>query len=105
MTIQQFLELRHLISVAHHVPGRIRLKLHPDIRRHPAAAWLDSLNRQASGVLSVRLNVAARSLVMEYDRAKIAPKELEELLTGADQARAAALAETFTAVLGFTPHA
>lgn len=105
MTIQQFLELRHLIGIAHHVPGRIRLKLHPDIRRHPAAAWLDSLNQRGSGVLSVRLNVAARSLVMEYDRTRIPPQDLEELLTGSDQAKAAALAETFAAVLGFTPHA
>jgi len=44
-------------------------------------------------VLSVRLNWAARSAVIEYDRERISPELLQELATTRDAERAAAIAE------------
>ena len=40
MTLQEILAIRALITVAHHVPGRVRLRLDPQVRSLPAAAEL-----------------------------------------------------------------
>lgn len=46
------------------------------------------------GVRSARLNVMARSVIIEYDASRIAPALVEELLSAKDDRRAAeALAE------------
>mgnify|MGYP003623411143 FL=1 len=67
MTLQEIMELRKLVSIAHHVPGRIRLKLDPRILQHPAAKYLSSLKeaRPETGLISARVNIFARSLVVE----------------------------------------
>ena len=103
MTLQEILAIRALITVAHHVPGRVRLRLDPQVRSLPAAAELGNLRANEHGILATRLNPLARALVIEYDSAKISPALLEEFLAGTDDARVAALAEQFAKIFGVTP--
>ena len=104
MTLQDFLDLRNLLSIAHHVRGRIRLKLDPRILAHPAARALSSLSggKPESGLLSARVNIMARSLVLEYDPGRITPEELETFLAGPDIGRAKELAVKVADLLGIT---
>lgn len=62
MTLQEILAIRALITVAHHVPGRVRLRLDPQVRSLPAAAELGNLRANEHGILATRLNPLARSL-------------------------------------------
>lgn len=97
--------MRTLVDVVHHVPGRLRLRLDPRLREHPAAKELGDLSANGAGILSTRLNPMARSLVVEYDPKRIDCAALEEFLAGADAARASVLAETLAKVFGVTPQA
>lgn len=56
----------------------MRLRLDPQVRSLPAAAELGNLRANEHGILATRLNPLARSLVIEYDSAKISPALLEE---------------------------
>jgi trimethylamine:corrinoid methyltransferase-like protein len=105
MNMRELLEMRALVDVAHHVPGRLRLRLDPRVRDHPAASEFGEWSANGSGILATRLNPMARSLVVEYDPKRIDPATLENFLAGADDAQAAALAETLAKVFGVTPQA
>lgn len=102
MTIRDFLDLRRYISIAHHIPGRIRLKLDPGIITHPAARALASLSggKPEAGLLEARVNILGRSLVLAYDVNKVSPADLEDFLAGADDARVLPLAEKTASLLG-----
>lgn len=72
-------ELRRLVAaltVAHHIPGRIRLKLSGmavgggDVAPQTIVATLSAVD----GVTSVAVNPLARSCTIEYDTAKISPR-------------------------------
>jgi hypothetical protein len=62
----------HAVRVAHHLPGRIRLKLEADPVGLPVPAAAD-LNRfqdllgKVEGVRDLRINLMARSCTVEYD--------------------------------------
>ena len=105
MNMRELLEMRNFVDVAHHVPGRLRLRLDPRVREHPASREFGQWSANGSGILSTRLNPMARSLVVEYDPKRIDPVALENFLVGADDAQAAALAETLAKVFGVTPQA
>lgn len=105
MNMQELLEMRTLVDVVHHVPGRLRLRLDPRLREHPAARELGNWSSNGSAVLATRLNPVARSLVVSYDPKRIDPAVLEEFLSGADGVRAEVLAETLTNFFGVTPQA
>jgi len=74
------------LRVAHHIPGRIRLKLAGDtgglaeilaeVKRFVATA------STAPGIRSVSLNLLARSCLVEYDPAQIAPAAWTDLIAG-----------------------
>ena len=102
MTRQQLLELRSLLTIAHHIPGRLRLKLDPRIREHPAADVLRRLDtqRQDTGLMDVRINPVARSLVLGYDAGRISPSVLEDFLTSPNMERVNQLADNFAALFG-----
>ncbi|MDQ7832571.1 MAG: hypothetical protein RDU30_12620 [Desulfovibrionaceae bacterium] len=105
MHIQEMVELRQFITVAHHVPGRIRLKLDPAVRSHPKAMALAALVGKGNGAFRARLNVLARSLVLEYDPDRIDPRLVEGVFTQDDPQEAAALADELSAAFGLTPQA
>ncbi|MEA4857943.1 MAG: hypothetical protein AAGU21_20260 [Solidesulfovibrio sp.] len=105
MNMQELLEMRTLVDVVHHVPGRLRLRLDPRLREHPVARELGNWSANGSAILATRLNPMARSLVVSYDPKRIDPAVLEEFLASADGTRAQALAETLANSFGVTPQA
>lgn len=89
-----FLALRRHLRVAHHVPGRIRLKLAglaladlPKVDPAPLAAAFERI----AGVGPVRVNRMALSAVVEYDPARIAMADWTGLLEGSAEEVAAIL--------------
>lgn len=68
--LSPFLHLRRFVSIAHHVPGRIRLKLDLAALMHlpkvDPAPFVDLVGR-IRGVTSTRTNAAALTVVVEYD--------------------------------------
>lgn len=69
--------------IAHHIPGRVRLKLDgdfegasSDIRR-----FIDAASK-ATGIRSVSVNPLARSCVVEYDPAQITPSTWQDVVDG-----------------------
>lgn len=82
--LSPFMHLRRFVSIAHHVPGRIRLKLDlralcelPKVDPAPFAALIGRVR----GVTATRVNAAALSVVVEYDPALIAAPVWARLLT------------------------
>lgn len=81
-----------LLRIAHHIPGRIRLKLKADGLSDLSlgAALLQQLEwglgvlGQIPGIRSVRLNGLARCCVLEYDPALIPQAAWEDLLADRD---------------------
>ena len=79
--------LRH-IEIMHHIPGRIRLRVAMDflkqadqIEGHDPSATLSSF----PGILDVRFNRIAGSLVIRYDANQLTPRDWDLLIGGADQ--------------------
>ncbi|MBB3103158.1 heavy-metal-associated domain-containing protein [Azomonas macrocytogenes] len=87
------------LRIAHHVPGRIRLKLRTSagldgLPQASLMSWVSLLTRvleHTAGVRSVHLNLLARSCVLEYDPAVIPQQAWTELLAGVDSAAAGVL--------------
>ncbi|WP_027179989.1 HMA2 domain-containing protein [Maridesulfovibrio bastinii] len=95
MNFKILMELRRYLNVAHHVPGRIRLKFSLDVLKDPEALKLmkefeDSPRPKA--VRQARVNKMARSVVIEYDRNVIDPEMLDEVLKTKNAARFETLA-------------
>ena len=103
MNIDDIVELKRFIAVAHHVPGRIRLKLDPAVRHHPKAKALAALAEKGNGAFRARINVLARSLVLEYDPARLDPARVEDFFTNKDPDRTADMARELSASFGLTP--
>lgn len=102
MDFKLLMELRQYLSVAHHVPGRIRvkfsLKLLGDPRAKKAMDQAGTKNLPPA-VYSTRLNPLGRSVVIEYDPEAVDPNALAELLTTSDNARFEELAKELKEVL------
>jgi len=86
------------IRIAHHIRGRIRLKLATD---SVAFALPDKHTRQfqtilgrTPGVHSVRINLPARSCAVEYDPTVIAEQAWSDFLTGTNSAAAILLEQS-----------
>ncbi len=112
MKYTDFLELRSLIKVAHHIPGRIRLKFSPDILSHPAAPFLKDLATNSEvqeklvdkGFINATPNLMARSLVLEYETSRIAPQTLDTFFNGKDIDEVTQLAMQVAALLNINLH-
>ncbi|MCP5277765.1 MAG: heavy-metal-associated domain-containing protein [Thiobacillus sp.] len=89
LDVASLLGMRRHLSIVHHLPGRIRLRIGP-------ALWgiakkvEDSLFRQAlnhlEGISDVRVNMAVASVVIEYDAKQIHPDSWETLVRGDTEA-------------------
>lgn len=92
------------LRIAHHVPGRIRLKLERDLSAPQAQAIGDAqrlINSLAvlPGIRKVGLNLLARSCTIEYDPTRIAPAGWDHVVAGVGSPEAA----TLIALLGRRP--
>lgn len=94
-----FLHLRRYITIVHHVPGRIRLKLSLTALAHlpkvDPAPFVDLVAR-VKGVKETRVNKSALSVVVEYDPQAI-PAPLWERLLKAEPEEVTAILEAHTA--------
>lgn len=98
----ELLRFTRYLRIAHHIPGRIRLKLVADL----ADADMDLLGGAKrfhaalsgrAGIRSISLNPLARSCTVEYDAAIIPSSAWPDLLAGTRSAAAAILLDTFGA--------
>ncbi len=98
MHLDDLLALRHFAAIAHHIPGRLRLKFDPAVRDHPRFEALREAERLFPGVVNARVNTMARSMIVEYDPAVAEPELVQNLFAGDDAtaaASAARLAEAY----------
>lgn len=102
LDVPALLELRHHLSIVHHVPGRIRLRFGSALWGHAAGvdrARLRTLLDGLEGIQEVRLNSVVASVVVQYDPGSIAPQEWETLVHG-DAAVAGELIEQWLSRYG-----
>jgi hypothetical protein len=83
------------VRIAHHIRGRIRLKLElsavsVEVPRVPARAFQSVLDR-TPGIASVQVNLLARSCTVHYDPAQIPAQAWSDLLGGVASDAAATL--------------
>lgn len=87
LDLTDLLRLRSELGIVHQVPGRIRLRLGPGLLdwaqgrgldAAQASGWLGAL----PGVRGLRVNLAAASLIIEYDPLRFDPAAWETLLRG-----------------------
>lgn len=99
--IDNFRRFFSCVQIAHHIPGRIRLRLTPDEPLPALSAQEKSLLAQARafqqvlgqtpGVRAIRVNLMARSCTVEYDQQVIPVKAWSDLLQGESSAEAGVL--------------
>lgn len=93
-----------LIRIAHHIPGRIRLKLnHTDAGVKHVAAYakrFDDIWQDIPGIRSAKLNLMARSCTVEYDKNLIPFHAWQDLLEGAHSDEALELLALFKRKVG-----
>ncbi|KAA5613783.1 cation transporter [Rhodovastum atsumiense] len=78
------LAARRYITIAHHIPGRIRLRFDPLPLSRAMGGRTERLRPllgRIRGIAGIDLNLPARSLVVAYDPAVLAPATWERLLT------------------------
>ena len=81
------LKLRRLVTVGHHIPGRIRLKYKLGILAHLAtfkSADVEQALQNIPAFKKYTINNATGSLLIEYDAGIIAPAMIEALFSESD---------------------
>ncbi|MGB9500405.1 MAG: HMA2 domain-containing protein [Dissulfuribacterales bacterium] len=79
--IPALLDIIPHLEIAHHIPGRIRLRISSSGIESLQGVDLASHVNQIPGILSVRVNALALSATVEYDPERLDP-ELWEALAG-----------------------
>ena len=87
--IQVLLALAPHTTIAHHLPGRIRLKVSLSGVGSLQKTDLGNLVKQIPGILNVRINPAALSAIVEYDPRRLDPELWENLSGRRNQAKQA----------------
>ncbi|MCQ8130877.1 heavy-metal-associated domain-containing protein [Methylomonas rivi] len=95
-TFEQLCGYLNKVRIAHHIRGRIRLRLEAYPKELPLPGrgdteQLQSLVEQAAGVRSVRINLLARSCLIEYDPAVIPDQAWRDFIAGVSSAAALTL--------------
>ncbi|MDR1450767.1 MAG: hypothetical protein LBI57_00295 [Helicobacteraceae bacterium] len=80
--IERLKEILPRISVAHHIPGRVRLKLNGKIPSRALESSLDRYIKSVKGVVGVSVNPFSASAVVSYDPNKLSPTLFEALSKG-----------------------
>lgn len=87
MDMDVFLALRNHLSIAHHIPGRIRLRIAPAVRKDVGGVdpkLFDRVMGAIDGIRDVRINAMAGSVVISYTTNEIEPSWWEMLVNGDD---------------------
>jgi hypothetical protein len=86
--LDTLLALRGHVNIAHHVRGRIRLRIAPTLTRNTAQVdrkQIEQALRAIDGIVTVRVNPVAGSVVVEYAPDRIPPDTWIALLQGAPE--------------------
>ncbi len=70
---------RH-VSIVHHIPGRIRLRVSPSGVKAACEIDLNRLMSGIPGVLKTRINALVGSVVIDYDFKRLPPDLWESLV-------------------------
>lgn len=92
--ITALLAARRYCRIAHHVPGRLRLRFDPlglTAALGGRLAALDAALARVAGIERTELNVTACSLVIHYDTRRLEAASWDRLLTGSEAAAIAVL--------------
>ena len=101
MTINDFIQLRDMISIAEHTPGYLELRVSPRILSHPAAFALKDAGRgNLPPGVRMGVNIFALTVTIEYELETVSPDDFEEFLTSDDTGRVHALAAKAAAFFG-----
>lgn len=82
--LKDLLAAKKYITMVHHIKGRMRLKINPSIVKDPVNKKLKEISCELPGVINTRINMMARSVVLQYDPDIISSQELETLVTTKD---------------------
>lgn len=100
--LEPFLALRRHLRIAHHIPGRIRLRIGAAVFREIRGVGPEILDRvlgAIDGIEAVQVNKAAGSVVINYKPAVIRPSWWDTLLRGDEQEATALLQRLLEAEL------
>ncbi|NDV24864.1 hypothetical protein [Desulfovibrio sp. JC022] len=101
MDFQLLMELRDYLTIKHHVPGRIRIKLAAKLLADPRTKKLkeEAGETPPPCIISSKFNFFTRNAVIEYDPEVIIPEKLHEALTTDDPERFQELAAEFESIM------
>lgn len=83
-----FLELRKHLSIVHHIPGRIRLKVNTTILKafdNVDSGLIDKVLGEIEGIQDVNVNVLARSVRIQYSIKQLQPSWWDTLVNAEEQ--------------------
>lgn len=92
-TIRMLVLLGPHTTIVHHIPGRVRLRLQPSGISIARKLDLDRIREHVAGILNIRVNRLAGSVLIEYDCKRVNPR-LWERLAGKKQPENASMLET-----------
>ncbi|WP_417822282.1 HMA2 domain-containing protein [Terasakiella sp.] len=98
LTAKTLQENRHFLSTPSHVPGRLRLKCSTKAIKQLDKNLLSNLKKSLEavpGIKSVRVNLAALSAIIDYDKTTLDPSIWQDFLNGSNQQADYALRRLF----------
>lgn len=96
MSSDSLMSLRRYVTIAHHIPGRIRLRFNNKLIASLGKAKLSALDDYCGpghSLHSYSLNAATGSLLLEYDAKRLSPKLIAQLFGDDDEQAELALTE------------
>lgn len=81
--LDKFLIIRRYLTIVHHVPGRIRLRLNKAIKKEMGTidkSLIDRVIKSIEGIKDVRINALAGSVVISYAANLLKPDWWETLV-------------------------
>ena len=98
MDLNKINQLRQYLKLAHHLPGRIRIKFNPAISGSREANKFLNDFKSLPWINDFRINYLACSVIIEYDKGKINPYSIQEFFTTDDSNRLQAIIDELSIV-------
>ena len=86
---------RQNIQIAHHIPGRIRLKFGAPAGLDVDFSTLKKVFEKMPSIQNLKVNLLARSMTIQYDAKRLPPAAFDDFLAGKDNAAALAFEKDF----------
>ncbi len=101
---EDLLALAPHIEIAHHIPGRIRMKVMSSGLHLARKTDLTRFKQLLPGICDIRINPMARSVIIDYDPGRLPPSLWQKLQhLRVDPGKALEAAEQLTALLAPDP--